>query len=768
MKIKYNNKTLDYDLINNGNTIFSSTDNAFGGEECGYRFLKDYLHIDDEKIKHGYDRFFVSLDNFDNIISADLFNEEGELTRHIDKETIDAILLGENKKISSIVFDGKNSNEVISFLSDNKKQAYQEEDGRLRAFVDGKMETIFKDDKISINNNEIAIDKPDYVTENKLRIQDINSIDLIQPDKEVIKSMESSIANLEKELTYYPNDRAIMEQLANTLDEFENEKNSQSFLITYSSEHSETPSYDTFSKEEIQELFKDMPIEEFKYNIVPYLEGEELEKMTDVVYPSRNENITIQGELETSTVNSENIVVDTDKIKEYLLSEYHKAGIENLQIDAVMGAIKDSIQQGVEENRYNQEIKVSKNIGISVGLNNGKVHLGIDREELLASKTFDGVYGVNSPERTTAVKIKKLDTLMLGKGSGDIADKINADNFIIKDIVQEFNKEADLLIVGIEQNNTKYYLAGTVNGDITPQSFSFRVGKDSERLVDINNQELPYFTNASRLLLDTFKEALLMRHCDKLLADDVLRENIEKANNTIDIYTNHGLLEERVVRAENDDILTVEALTQNESGKNTIKDEITFGDIKKDIQDKENSSVVKDMNSNRPQSNFRYKTLAGEQMFNDRVGFDEVVKNKAYFEQEKDGLKAVVVTMPPQDYIKAVEERQPDHKNYGADEDKLDNLKEVYEAGIKVDVPMLAYGGRDSDSDLFQQEGYHRAVSAQMINKELIPVAIRYREGDENIPDFIKKHIEDDKTDIFKNDTQEIEANNDIAQQINM
>ena len=767
MKIKFNSKTLDYDLIDNGKTVFSSSNNVFGKEECGYRFLKDYLHIDDREIKHGYDRFSVSLDNFDNIIGADFFNEEGEPTRHIGKNEIDAILSGENKKISSIVFDGKNSAEVISFLADNKKQAYQEENGRLRVFIDGNMETIFKDDKINVDMDSVAIVKPDYMSE-KLSIKNINSISLMETDEEVVKSMQSSINNLEKELTYYPNDEAIMEQLANTLDELENEKNSKSFLIAYSSEYSETPSYDTFSKEEIQELFKDMPIEEFEYNIVPYLEGEELEKMIDAVYPSRNENIAIQDELETSAVDSKNIVVNTNKIKEYLLSEYHKAGIKNLQIDALMGAIKDSIQEAIEENNYNEEIKISKNIGISVGLNDGKVHLGIDREELLASKTFNDAYSVNSPESIMSVKIKKLDTLMLRKGNGDIADKINADNFITKDIAQELNMESDLLVIGVEQNSTKYYLAGTVNGNITPQSFSFRIGKDSERLVDVNNQELPYFTNASRLLLDTFKESLLMRYCDKLLADDILRENIEKANNTIDIYANHGLFEERVVRAKKDDILTIKALTQDESGKSEIGNKIAFGDIKKDIQDKENNSAIKDMNSNRPQSNFRYKTLVGEQMFNDRVGFDEVIKNKAYFEQEKDGLKAVVVTMPPQDYIKAVEKRQPDHKEYGANEDKLDNLKEVYEAGIKVDVPMLAYGGRDSDSDLFQQEGYHRAVSAQMINKELIPVAIRYREGDENIPDFIKKHIENDKIDIFENDTQEIEVSNGVAQQISM
>ena len=105
-------------------------------------------------------------------------------------------------------------------------------------------------------------------------------------------------------------------------------------------------------------------------------------------------------------------------------------------------------------------------------------------------------------------------------------------------------------------------------------------------------------------------------------------------------------------------------------------------------------------------------------------------------------------------YIEAVELRQPDHKTFGASQEKLDNLKEVYEAGIKVDIPMLAYGSRDSHSDLFSQEGYHRATSALTIGKELIPVAIRYREDDSNIPDYIKHYIKNNLLEIInKNET---------------
>jgi len=178
---------------------------------------------------------------------------------------------------------------------------------------------------------------------------------------------------------------------------------------------------------------------------------------------------------------------------------------------------------------------------------------------------------------------------------------------------------------------------------------------------------------------------------------------------------------------------------------------------------------IVDINASRPESRYVYKTLDGEQMFNNKVAFDEIHENPEYFERQKDGLKAIVVKMPPRDYCLAVEERQIEHKENGASKEKLAHLKEVYEAGIKVDIPMLAYGSRESkskDIDLFQQEGYHRAISALLLGKEFIPVAIRYREGDSNIPDYIKEHIENNKLDIVKNNTCKKEVTNNNTKAI--
>lgn len=603
MKIIYNNKTLEYEITDNGKTLVSSGDALFGKKECEYKFLKEYLHLDEESIR-AYDFYSVSYDNLDNIKGVDLFNHNEEHIRHIDTDEIesivhdgssfDSLLITEEniekhyssmqdedlEKYSSIIdkklrvernpiiknslmndlgYNGirtkdetskmlrsyisndynsegtgiirtaifgvkDNLQPIDQFVSDIKDSAsyksYKkslDSNRKLDNMVDTYslmnnkdlqkyaviLDSMFTERQVKIMSELAPANEEDYLIEKtikgsevpqysgeiklhdltvgqeiygvqdnlqpfddylrqikssknyqyflednnvlgeKLSIQHINSISLTEPDEEVIKSLQSSIDSLEKELTYYPNDRAIMEQLANTLDELENEKNSQSFLIAYSSEYSETPSYDTFSKEEIQELFKDMSIEEFKYNIVPYLEGEELKKMIDTVYPSKNNNIAIQDGLEAIIVDDEDIIINTDEIREYLLSEYHKAGVKNLQIDAVMGAIKDSIQEAIKEKNYSEEIRISKNIGISVGLDNGKVHLGIDREELLASKTFENVITAPSIEHNNEFANTDIITVQ-EKNDTSMLDLKNAKNDILASVDNNLSNSVEL------------------------------------------------------------------------------------------------------------------------------------------------------------------------------------------------------------------------------------------------------------------------------------------------------------------------------------
>lgn len=120
------------------------------------------------------------------------------------------------------------------------------------------------------------------------------------------------------------------------------------------------------------------------------------------------------------------------------------------------------------------------------------------------------------------------------------------------------------------------------------------------------------------------------------------------------------------------------------------------------------------------------------------VHFEEINNNPEYFEENKNGLKAKVIWIDPYDYIQAVLLRKINHST---SESKLENLKSLYDKGIKVPMPYLIYGDRDEPSNHFGQEGFNRAYTATLLNKKTIPVAIRYRETDENIPNFIKKHL---------------------------
>jgi hypothetical protein len=342
MQIKFNNTTCDYDVIDNGNVLFSSGDSYFNKKESEYYFLKEHLHLNNELI-HSYDNYSVSYDNFDEVTSVDLFDSNGKHIRRIDSSEIESILnsvdslnmetFKNNKKelflridsikngtpshydylndttvsdleeriknidfalAGGVVFDGKNGREIISFLKSVNVQSYQEDNGRLRALIGGKMETIFKDDKVSVKEGSPSIVKPElYSGSSEIGLSDIRGITLQ-----------------------------------------EKEDGDYEFLVSYSFQYSETPEYDTFNKTVIQKMFKDMSQDEFRFNIVPYLDGKELENMLDAVYPSRNDNISLSDALctvitsEGATNTIDSSFPETDVIS---ISEIETLSIEELK-----------------------------------------------------------------------------------------------------------------------------------------------------------------------------------------------------------------------------------------------------------------------------------------------------------------------------------------------------------------------------------------------------------------------------------------------------
>jgi L-rhamnose mutarotase len=132
---------------------------------------------------------------------------------------------------------------------------------------------------------------------------------------------------------------------------------------------------------------------------------------------------------------------------------------------------------------------------------------------------------------------------------------------------------------------------------------------------------------------------------------------------------------------------------------------------------------------------------SGEQMFDtDNFQFNEIFENPSYFQENKHGIKSIIVNISPYTYMETVNSFKKFHSH---SEVKLKSLKEAYDSNIKVPMPYLAFGERDSmDEQYFGQEGYNRAYTSTMIGKTTIPVAIRYRENDDSIPKEIKDAIE--------------------------
>jgi len=165
LKIKFNNTSIEYELIDNGEVLYSTSDGGLK-ESAEFHFLTEELKLKDIK---SLSDFALSYDNSGEISYVSLFDEGGNGL----KRTIDA--------------------------------------------------------------NEIA----ELLHENSLSIDMVRGLDL-EEDGNV--------------------------------------------FVSYTSSFSESPEYDTFKIETIQNLFKDMSEEEFKFNIVPYLGGEDLDNLINAVY----------------------------------------------------------------------------------------------------------------------------------------------------------------------------------------------------------------------------------------------------------------------------------------------------------------------------------------------------------------------------------------------------------------------------------------------------------------------------------------------------
>jgi len=135
MKIKYNDTTLEYEIISNGEIKFSSSDSLFGQKECEYYFLKEYLHLE-EKFIRAYGLYSVIYNSDYEIISVDLFNSDDKHLRHIDKNEIDSILFGNTKKIQKERNPDLNEESRLEILRREEKRAKEQEAEKIMQMLD--------------------------------------------------------------------------------------------------------------------------------------------------------------------------------------------------------------------------------------------------------------------------------------------------------------------------------------------------------------------------------------------------------------------------------------------------------------------------------------------------------------------------------------------------------------------------------------------------------------------------------------------------------
>jgi len=149
---------------------------------------------------------------------------------------------------------------------------------------------------------------------------------------------------------------------------------------------------------------------------------------------------------------------------------------------------------------------------------------------------------------------------------------------------------------------------------------------------------------------------------------------------------------------------------------------------KKNYSKEDYDSLVKQM-----KNNFQFEDIR----------FKEIFTNPDYFKKNKNDLVAALVYLSPSEYMDAVELCQKEHT---FSQDKLDSIRDFRDAGNKFEPPFLIYGYRDLHNDdekpYFSQEGYNRAYYMQMMGLKEIPVFVRYRENDTNIPSFLREKLE--------------------------
>jgi len=161
--------------------------------------------------------------------------------------------------------------------------------------------------------------------------------------------------------------------------------------------------------------------------------------------------------------------------------------------------------------------------------------------------------------------LKSLGATVVRKGEGEVVlSKIMRNSMLLQDAIK-LNEKSDMVILGVHQNGANYYTAGSVNiaNQKDAGSISFRNGKDNGRVVSIDNEELPYITNAGYLLLENYNKLKGTLYCDKEIASEVLQSTVDEVNDYLNFCRKYNQIDDMPIQEQDsEELITLQTIEE--------------------------------------------------------------------------------------------------------------------------------------------------------------------------------------------------------------
>jgi len=172
--------------------------------------------------------------------------------------------------------------------------------------------------------------------------------------------------------------------------------------------------------------------------------------------------------------------------------------------------------------------------------------------------------------------LKNLGATVIRKGEGEVMlSKIMRNGMLLDDAIK-LSEKSDIVILGVQQNGANYYTVGNIN--VTDQSgtgcITFRNGTDNGKITTIDNQELPYITNANYLLLENYNKLKGMLYCDKDIANEVLQENVDEVNEYLNFCRKYNQIDDMPIQEQDkEELITIQTIEEYASSPSLFEEQ---------------------------------------------------------------------------------------------------------------------------------------------------------------------------------------------------